>query len=477
MSHVLAQAAETAPIDVGATAWVLAATALVLLMGPGLALFYGGMVGSRNVLTMMMQAVVTMALVAVVWVVVGHSLAFGSSGPLIGDLRFLGMTDLNAPVPGFTGEEALSVPPVVFAGFQMMFAVVTAVLIIGAAADRWRFGAFVPFMVLWPILVYAPIAHWVFSPEGWAARTGALDFAGGTVVHVNAGAAALAVALVLGRRRGWPQPATRPHNLPFVLIGASLLWFGWFGFNAGSALDANAVAGYALVNTNAAAAAGLLGWLVVERIRYGKPTTLGAASGVVSGLVAITPCAGYIGPMAALVVGATSGALCALAVTLKSWLGYDDALDVVGVHLVAGVVGSLCVGLFASTAVNPDGADGLFAGGAYSLLGAQVITVLAVGAYAFVVTYAIGALLDRVVGNRVSAGVERAGLDLAMHGESAYTTDPPLVPVRAPQASAEPGPNGAANGSGNGYGTPGRRPAHARPDAGMRRYPDGGEPR
>jgi Amt family ammonium transporter len=444
MSVVLAQAVTPTGFDVGATAWVLVATAMVLLMAPGLAMFYGGMVGSKNVLTMLMQCLCTMALVAVVWVVAGYSLAFGSSGGLIGDLRFLGMSNLDEPVPGFVGDAALGVPPVVFAGFQMMFAVVTAVLILGATADRWRFAAFVPFMIFWPLLVYAPIAHWVFSPDGWAARSGALDFAGGTVVHVNAGAAALAMALVLGRRRGWPETTTRPHNLPFVVLGAALLWFGWFGFNAGSALDANEIAGYALVNTNAAAAAGLLGWLLIERIRYGKATSLGAASGIVSGLVAVTPCAGYIGPMAAIIVGLAAGALCALAVTLKTWLGYDDSLDVVGVHLIAGILGSIAVGLFASTAINADGADGLFASGQYALLGVQVLTVLAVGAYAFVVTYALGALIDRVVGNRVSAGAERVGLDLALHGETAYTADGPVLAVQPAHRSQPGDANGAA---------------------------------
>ncbi len=419
MSLLSAQTlAQDVVVDAAATAWLLAATALVALMVPGLALFYGGMVGSRNVLSMLVQSLATMAVVVIVWVVAGYSLAFGSSGPLLGDLQFLGLVGMDRPVPGFGAD--LAVPPVVYAGFQMMFAVVTAVLLLGATAERWRFAAVLPFMVVWPLLVYAPVAHWVFSPEGWAARSGALDFAGGTVVHVSSGAAALALALVLGRRRGWPETGSRPHSLPFVVLGAGLLWFGWFGFNAGSALRADAVAGYAVVNTAAAAAAGLVSWIAVERVRYGKPTTLGAASGLVAGLVAVTPGAGFVPPVGALVTGAAAGALCAVAVTLKSWIGYDDSLDVVGVHLVAGVLGSLSVGLFATTTVNPAGADGLFASGDYGLLGMQFLTVVAVAGYAFAVTYGLAALLDRLVGNRVSGTAERLGLDLAEHGESAY---------------------------------------------------------
>ena len=420
-ARVTAQVAAQPVPDPAATAWLLPATALVALMVPGLALFYGGMVGSRNVLSMLVQSLVTMAVVVVGWVLVGYSLAFGSSGPLLGDLRFLGLLGMDGPVPGFGAD--LGVPPVAYAVFQMMFAVVTAVLLLGATAERWRFAAVLPFMVLWPLFVYAPVAHWVFSPDGWAARSGALDFAGGTVVHVNSGAAALALAFVVGRRRGWPDAGNRPHNLPFVALGAGLLWVGWFGFNAGSALRADGVAAYALANTAAAAATGLLAWIAVERVRCGKATTVGAASGLVAGLVAVTPAAGFVQPVSALAIGATGGALCALAVTLKVWFGYDDSLDVVGVHLVAGVAGSLSVGLFATTAVNPAGSDGLFASGEYALLGAQFLTVVAVAAYSFVATFGLAALLDRMVGNRASPAAERVGLDLAEHGESAYTAD------------------------------------------------------
>jgi Amt family ammonium transporter len=316
-------------VDTGATAWVLASSALVLLMTPGLAFFYGGMVRAKNVLGILLQHFATIALVSLVWVVIGFSLAFGGGNGFVGDLQFFGLQHLDAAIPGFTGDHAQVIPPVVFVVFQMMFAVVTPALITGATAERWRFVAFAWFTVLWSLIVYAPIAHWVFSPEGWAARTGALDFAGGTVVHINAGASALAMAIVLGRRHGWPGAAPRPHNLPFVMLGAGLLWFGWFGFNAGSALNAGNLAGFAFLNTNTAAAAALLAWIGVEKIRYGKVTSLGAASGAVAGLVAVTPCAGYVSPLGALAVGLVAGAVCALAVSLKTRLarcrpGGDD---------------------------------------------------------------------------------------------------------------------------------------------------------
>jgi Amt family ammonium transporter len=429
-------------IDTGATAWVLAASALVLLMTPGVAFFYGGMVRAKHVLSMLMQNFMTMALVSVVWVLVAFSLAFGKGNAFIGDLHFAGLAHIDEVLPGYTGAKALVIPPLVFAIFQMMFAIITPALVTGSTADRWRFGAFVPFMIIWSVLVYAPIAHWVFSPEGWADKAGALDFAGGTVVHSNCGAAGLAMALVLGRRRGWPSHQMRPHNLPFVLLGAALLWFGWFGFNAGSALSADSLAGYAFINTNTAASVGMLTWVCVERLRYGKATTLGAASGVVAGLVAITPCAGYVSPVGAIVIGLLAGAGCALAVTLKTWLGYDDALDVVGVHLVGGVIGSLGVGLFATKTINPLGANGLFYGGGYSQLGSQTVTVLAVVSYSFVVTYMLGTVLGRLVGNRVGSREETGGLDLSVHGEAAYELDG-LAPVPDPlvtQHSVTPHP-------------------------------------
>ena len=302
----------------------------------------------------------------------------------------------------------------------MMFAVITPALVTGATADRWRFRSFTLFVVAWTVLVYAPIAHWVFSPDGWAARNGVRDFAGGLIIHVNAGAAGLAMALVLGRRTGWLREPMRPHNLPFVLLGASLLWFGWFGFNGGSALRADGVAVTAVVNTHLAGCAALLGWVGVERFRYGKSTTLGAASGAVAGLVAVTPAAGFVTPLSAALIGLLAGLVCAFAVSLKLWFRLDDSLDVVGVHLVGGALGSLLVGLLATRSVSVHGGDGLFYGGGYGLLLAQAVGLVVVGTYSFAVTYGIGLVIERFVGNRVPVGQERTGLDLALHGESAY---------------------------------------------------------
>src|SRR3954466_7658916 len=348
-------------LNAGDTAWVLAAAALVLFMTPGLAFFYGGMVRGKNVLGMLMQNVFCMGLVSVLWAFVAFSLAFGKDhGGVIGGFDLVGLKGLfSGTIPGF---ETLAIPALAFVAFQMMFAIITPALITGATADRMRFGGWVFFLALWSILVYAPVAHWVFSPSGWLFKRGALDFAGGTVVHINAGIAALAVVLVLGKRRGWPREAMHPHSLPLTLLGTGILWFGWFGFNAGSALGANGLAAQALMNTHLAAAAGMLGWVVMERIKDEHATTLGAASGAVAGLVAITPCAGFVGGMYPIVIGFVAGAVCLLAVSLKFRFGYDDALDVVGVHLVGGIIGSLLLGLFASEAVNAAGRDGVFFG-------------------------------------------------------------------------------------------------------------------
>jgi ammonium transporter, Amt family len=387
-------------IDTGATAWVLASAALVLLMTPGLAFFYGGMVRAKNTLGMLMQNFVTIAIVSIVWVVASFSLAFGKGNGFVGDLHFAGLQHMNESLPGYVDNFAQVIPPMVFVIFQLMFAVITPALITGSTADRWKFGAFVPFIVLWSILVYGPVAHWVFSPEGWLFKRGALDFAGGTVVHINAGIAGVAMAIFLGRRRGWPKENMRPHNVPFVLLGAALLWFGWFGFNAGSALGANNLAAYAFVNTNTATAAALLAWIGVEKLRDGKATTLGAASGAVAGLVAITPCAGFVSPMGSILVG--------------------DSLDVGAVHLVGGVIGSLCVGLLATTDTNPLGADGLFYGGGWSLLGKQALAVVSVIGYTFVMTLVIAFAINLVIKHRVPAEHESEGLDLALHGETAY---------------------------------------------------------
>ena len=319
--------------DTGDTAWVLVSAALVLLMTPGLAFFYGGMVRGKNVLGMLMQNYVAIGVVSVLWVLVVYSLAFGKSGfgGFAGNLHQWGLGHMNEPVVGGVGA---TIPPLAFVAFQLMFAVITPALITGSTADRFKFSSYVVFIGLWVVLVYAPIAHWVFSPEGWLFQKGAEDFAGGTVVHANAGAAGIAMAILLGRRKGWPKERMRPHNVPYVLLGAGLLWFGWFGFNAGSSLGANNLTGYAFVNTNTATAAALLGWLIVEKLRDGHATTLGAASGAVAGLVAITPAAGFVSPVGAIFLCLIAGAVCSSWTTIKFKLGLDDALDVGAAHVV-----------------------------------------------------------------------------------------------------------------------------------------------
>lgn len=406
--------------DSGDTAWVLACTALVLLMTPGLAFFYAGMVRSKHVLGMLMQNFASIAVVSVTWTVCGYALAFGADTGLglIGDLRMGGLVHAADAVPGF---DSLTVPPLAFMGFQLMFAIITTALLSGAAADRMKFGAFVTFITLWSVLVYAPLAHWSFAPSGWLAKAGLLDFAGGTVVEICSGASALALALVLGRRRGWPEEAMPPHNLPLTMLGAGLLWFGWLGFNAGSALGANDLAAHALVATHLAGVGGMLGWLAVEKRLVGSATTLGGASGAVAGLVAITPAAGFVQPLPALGLGVLAGAICLLAVRLKFRFRYDDSLDVVGVHFVGGVVGTLFVGLFASTAVNSVVTrQGLFLGGGFGQLERQALGVVAAAAFAFVVTFALAQLLHRTIGLRVSADHETQGLDSSQHAETAY---------------------------------------------------------
>jgi Amt family ammonium transporter len=406
-------------MDSGNTAWVLVSAALVLFMTPGLAFFYGGMVRAKNVLGMLMQNFFAMGLVSVLWAGVVFSLAFGNDhGGVIGGLGLSGLkglANLHATIPGYTGAAALSVPPLAFVGYQMMFAVITPALITGATADRFRFAAYAVFIGFWVVLVYAPVAHWVFSPTGWLYKRGALDFAGGTVVHINAGVAALACILVLGRRKGWPKEAMHPHSLPLTLLGTGILWFGWFGFNAGSALAANGQAAKALMNTHLAAAAAMLGWLVVERIKDGRATTLGAASGAVAGLVAITPCAGYVSGLTPIAIGAIAGAVCFAAIQLKFRFGYDDSLDVVGVHLVGGIAGSLLLGLFAERHYG-----GAFAGGGLDLLGNQFLAVIATVVYSFVVSFVLAKIIDMVMGMRVSDDDERQGLDLSQHAEAAY---------------------------------------------------------
>ncbi len=416
-------------LDTGNTAWMLAATALVLLMTPGLAFFYGGMVRGKNVLAMLMQNFVCLGLVSVLWVLDLFSVAFGSD-------KWHGLVGSPATFAGLKhGADLWStgVPTTVIAAFQITFAIITPALITGAVADRLKFAPFVAFVTAWSVLVYAPVAHWVWG-GGWLASfdavrdaaTGAItklgveDFAGGTVVHINAGIAGLALTVVLGRRIGWPKERARPHNVPLVMLGAGLLWFGWLGFNAGSEMAADGTAGYALVNSVVAAGAAMLSWIAVERYRDGHSTTLGAASGLVAGLVAITPACGFVTPVGAVFIGLVAGAVCALAVSVKFELRFDDSLDVFAVHLVGGVVGALSVGFFGQDAVNSLGRDGLFYGGGVGLLGRQALGVGVVIAYSFVVTFAIAKIIDVTMGLRVSRDVELEGLDINLHAESAY---------------------------------------------------------
>jgi ammonium transporter, Amt family len=420
-------------IDTGNTAWLLVSSALVLLMTPGLALFYGGLNRSKGVLNMMMMSFATIGLVSVLWLFYGFSMAFGSdtAGGLIGNITdyggwntYLSETDVwgvTADLPNGTG-----IPTYVFMAFQMMFAIITVALISGAISDRAKFGGWMLFAFGWATLVYFPVAHWIWG-GGWiATKLHALDFAGGTAVHINAGAAALAVAIVLGKRIGWPGAGFRPHNVPFVALGAGLLWFGWFGFNAGSEFTADAVTALAFINTQVATAAGVLGWILVEWIRDKKPTLVGASSGAVAGLVAITPACGFIEPWAAVLLGLVAGVVCALAVSLKYRLGYDDSLDVVGVHLVGGWIGSLWLGLFASTDINAyisDGVgatDGLFYGGGLTQLGRQAGASLSVTVYSFGIALLLGLAIKYTIGFRASAEAEVEGIDYAEHAEAGY---------------------------------------------------------
>ncbi|MFC9455266.1 ammonium transporter [Streptomyces sp. NPDC056983] len=408
--------AAAAGLDTGDTAWLLAATALVLLMTPGLALFYGGMVRTKSVLNMLLMSFVSIALVTVVWLVAGYSLAFGDDAfaGLIGGLEHAGMAGITPH--SLTG----TVPTFLFSTFELTFAFLTAALISGAVADRTKFAAWLVFVPVWTLLVYVPAAHWVWGPGGWISQSlGGLDFAGGLVVEIASGASGLALCLVLGPRLGFKKEAMRPHNLPMVMTGAGLLWFGWLGFNGGSALAANGVAAASVLNTLIAGCTGLLGWLFVEHKRDGHPTTFGAASGAVAGLVAITPACGVVGVLGACVVGLVAGVVCSYAVAWKFRFEYDDSLDVVGVHFVGGVVGTLLIGLFA-TATMTGGKEGLFYGGGFGQLGRQALAVLTVAAYTFLVTYGIGKAIVRAMGFRASADEELTGLDQTVHAESAY---------------------------------------------------------
>ncbi|MGN6244605.1 MAG: ammonium transporter [Motilibacteraceae bacterium] len=400
------------------------------MTGPALALFYGGMVRSKSVLNMMMMSFGALGLITVLWVLYGYSLAFGNDvgGGLLGNLDFIGLKGLMQadPLGGVEGQAA-GIPPLAFVAFQAVFAIITGALISGAIADRTRFGPWMVFSGIWATVVYFPVCHWVFSFDGYTAEKGgwianqlkAIDFAGGTAVHINAGAAGLALALVLGKRIGFGKDPMRPHNLTLVMIGAGLLWFGWFGFNAGSALGANNTAAVAWVNTLAATAAASLAWLATEKIRDGHATSLGGASGIVAGLVAITPACSAVNPFGAIVLGVVAGVVCALAVSLKFKLGFDDSLDVVGVHLVGGITGTLLIGLLA-TDKAPAGVNGLFYGGGLDQLWRQAVAALAVMVFSFVLAYAIGKVIDLTMGFRVSEEDEVTGVDVTIHAESAY---------------------------------------------------------
>ncbi len=400
----------------GDTAFMLVATALVMLMTPGLALFYGGLVRSKNVLATIMQSFICLGLISITWVFFGYSLAFGPDvGSFIGNLEWAGLKGVGL-APGPYSE---TIPHLLFCAFQLMFAIITPALITGAYAERMKFSAFLIFTILWSTLVYLPVCHWVWG-GGWLGKMGALDFAGGTVIHINSGAAALVAALMLGKRKGYGKESFHPHNLPMTILGAGILWFGWFGFNAGSALAAGELSTLAFFTTQVATGAAALSWILAERIVMGKPTTLGAASGAVAGLVAITPAAGFVSPISAIIIGLAAGVICYLAVLAKSKLGYDDALDVVAVHGIGGLWGALATGLLATTAVNPAGANGLFFGNPNQFV-IQAIGAGAAIVYSVVLTFIILKIIDAIVGLRVSNEEEVQGLDLNQHSEIGYT--------------------------------------------------------
>jgi Amt family ammonium transporter len=447
-------------VDTGNTAWLLASSALVLLMTPGLAFFYGGLNRSKSVLNMMMMSFSCIGLISVLWVVYGFSLSFGtnsgaSTNNFLGSFtQYLGGKTFVSEVWGVTDAlpNGTGIPTYVILAFQMMFAIITVALISGSLSDRTKFAGWLLFAFGWFTIVYVPVAHWVWGGGFIFAKLHALDFAGGTAVHINAGSAALALALLLGRRVGWPGGSFKPHNVPFVALGAGLLWFGWFGFNAGSEITTDSVTAVAFVNTQVAAAAALCGWCIVEWLRNGKPTLVGASSGAVAGLVAITPACGFITPYASVILGLVAGAVCALATSVKYKLGFDDSLDVVGVHFVGGWIGSLGIGLFATAAANPNitalgAAEGLFYGGGLTQFGRQAAASGIVTLFSFAVAFILGIVINKTVGFRVTPEVEVDGIDLAEHAESAYDLSPAagsgagafeLAGVRAAKPAAAP---------------------------------------
>ncbi len=414
-----AQTASTPPkVDTGDTAWLLISSALVMLMTPGLALFYAGMVRTKNVLATIMQSFIALGVISIQWVIYGYSLAFGPDmGHVIGSLAWIGLKGVGLePYPDY----AATVPHQAYMIFQMMFAVITPALITGAIAERFKFKTYLLFLILWATFVYDPVAHWVWGTGGWIRELGALDFAGGLVVHISSGVAALAAALVVGKRRGYGEEPMPPHNLTMTVLGAAILWFGWFGFNGGSAVASGSLATSAFVVTHISTAAAALSWMIAEWTYRGNPTVLGVASGAVAGLVAITPGSGFVGPVSAIVIGLVAGFVCYYAINVKTKLGYDDSLDVVGVHGVGGTWGALATGLFASKAINSAGSNGLFFGNP-SLLGIQALSVLSAWVYSFVVTLILLKILDLTMGLRVDEEHEVTGLDLSQHGESGYS--------------------------------------------------------
>jgi len=416
-THVFPAVAES-KIDTGDTAWILVSTALVMLMTPGLALFYGGMVRGKNVLGTLMQSFVAISLISVQWILIGYSLSFGPDiNGIIGSLDWIGLNGVGIePNPDY----APTIPHLAFMMYQAMFAVITPALITGAFAERMKFSAYLLFILLWSTIVYDPVAHWVWGTGGWLKKMGALDFAGGIVVHLISGISALAAAFIIGKRKGYLQEAMYPHNLPMTVLGAGLLWFGWFGFNAGSALSAGTLSTMAFVATHTSAVSATLIWVLIEWIHRGKPTMFGAATGSIAGLATITPASGFVSPMSALIIGLAAGAVCYVSLNMKTKIGYDDSLDAFGVHGVGGVLGTFATGLFASTLINPAGSNGLLFG-SHQLLASQMTAIAVTAVYSFIASVILLKLIDKFIGLRIDPESELHGLDISQHGETGYS--------------------------------------------------------
>jgi ammonium transporter, Amt family len=418
MNQSAPSAVVASKIDTGDTAWMLISTALVMLMTPGLALFYGGMVRGKNVLGTIMQSFIAIAVISIQWILIGYSLSFGPDvNGLIGNLDWIGLNGVGVePNPDY----APTIPHMAFMMYQAMFAVITPALITGAFAERVKFSAYLLFILLWSTLVYDPVAHWIWGAGGWLRKMGTLDFAGGIVVHLISGISALAAAVIIGRRKGYMQEPMTPHNLPMTVLGTGLLWFGWFGFNAGSALSAGALSTYAFVATHSSAVAATVTWVIIEWVHRGKPTIFGAATGSIAGLATITPASGFVSPMSALMIGLGAGAVCYLALNMKSKLGYDDSLDAFGVHGVGGIAGTFATGLFAQTLINPAGSNGLFFGSNQLFL-SQITAIGVTAAYSFIISVILLKVIDKFIGLRIDEESEVNGLDISQHGESGYT--------------------------------------------------------